>query len=370
MPILELPLPIKPPIQRLTFTGTTDPLSKRINRLNNSSYQSTTYSSVMGVNMTTNEVESQGVYETLSQNRASKQSCHIGVSGWYNLDVIALRRSERGILFDSNPEVALFFDHTFRCILDSENREAFIRNMKISINKWNFDTTINLPKELLKYTLRIAPNFSEACDVDLSPEYEIDVHGKNYKGWLATEERYTFIRNLVLHNKIVTITEDITNTAAFKEIHNLLENNAIEIDTLYVSNVHHYINGEKKSDFLQTVSYLSNEKTLLIDSEDMNGLGLEQRIVRCDELKLPEERLARWFSRPSQTETRGNITLSSHTDTFFEKPVDNKKTAFNYPVVLSITLLVAAGAYIFNQLNQLNQLGDLHQTDEAPQPQP
>ena len=107
----------KPPISRLTFSEKADPLSKKILALDNTSYQSTTYSSLFGVNITSNEIGTKKIYEALSQFKASKNSCHIGVSGWYNLDVIATRRTERGIIFDSNPEVALFFDHTFRCIM-------------------------------------------------------------------------------------------------------------------------------------------------------------------------------------------------------------------------------------------------------------
>ncbi len=393
------PIPMaskKPPISRLNFLGKEDPLSKKFRTLDNFTYQSITYSSVYGVNITSNEIGTQKAYKTLSQVKASKNSCHIGVSGWYNLDVIAIRRTERGIIFDSNPEVALFFDHTFQCIIDSADRETFIRQMKTRVFDFDYNRSY-LSKVPLKHTLRYAPNIK--YDVVL-PENEIDLHAQLSEGWLANEECYQFIRHLVLKNKIVVLTADITHYHVFQRIHHFLENNGICLDTMYISNVHGYISKENQHAFLKTISCLSDEKTLIIDAEfNIREDHLEQRIG-CLNLKEPEKQFERWFSEPSTmseeivspvgsesqlskseivdglldnlsnidtkimvvlTESNNKKVVSSCKNTFFGKQSEKKQAACHYSFVFVMTLLVATSAYLFNQLNQ---------SDMAPQLQP
>lgn len=79
---------------RLTFSEPKDPLSRMIQAKDKRDYRCYTYSSELGIHLTTNELGTEKICETLSQSVAPKKTCHIGVSGWYNLDVIAIRRPE------------------------------------------------------------------------------------------------------------------------------------------------------------------------------------------------------------------------------------------------------------------------------------
>lgn len=390
----NIPITLKPPIERLTILNKQDPLSKKIRELDNLNYSSTSYSSLLGVNITTNEIGVESAFQILSASKAAINTCHIGVSGWYNLDVIATRRSQRGIIFDSNPEVALFFDHTFRTIIDSSDRDTFIEKMEKCIKKYDYD---NLPEsnEDLKYMVVYCANHK--YKENLEPEYELKSHAQNSIGWLANKERYKFIRNLVIQDKIAIITRDITDSKAFKRIQNLLQNNNICVDTIYLSNVPDYIyEKENKHAFLETISYLADEKTLLIDAErNSSRCELTQRVIEYRKLNLPEKQFAHWFSESFKD--IGNKKLSSGAGTFFDKPsegrflatvsqepeifinnnqtnsfdpnisessktneigrdikcqqiLEKKKTGCNnYSVVFIIALLVATSAYFLNQ---------------------
>lgn len=111
--------------------------------------------------------------------------------------------------------------------------------MKARVRTFDYHQQLHTTPEKMIHFIRYSPNILyEGCT---SPEHEIDLHAATREGWLANEDRYQFIRRLVLSNKIVAFTADITHHDSFQEIHQLLQDNGISVDTLYVSNVHNYI---------------------------------------------------------------------------------------------------------------------------------
>lgn len=289
----------------------TDPLSKKIIALDQVGYEPTSYPRTSGVNITTNEAGHREAIQGLAASKAPTNSCHIGVSGWFNLDVIAARQSSRGIIFDSNPDVSLFFDHTFQCIMDSTDRQTFIKRMKDRVSL--YDETDIVQADFMKHAFVIAPNILFPDENE--PSLEINRHAQTPGSWLEKDSSYNFIRNLVGRNKIVVLTQDMMHQEAFTIIRRLLDDNGISIDTLYLSNVHDYVSS-KEQDFLKTFALLSDDNTLLIDSfTHDDGRRLVQQIVCCRDLKSSSDKqYSHFFSeKPALTSEKGFFTTPQAT---------------------------------------------------------
>ena len=67
-------------------------------------------------------------------NNETTETCHIGVSGYYNFDIAILRKSNRIIIFDNNEQQIKFMKQTLKSINISKNREEFINNMMSYLN--------------------------------------------------------------------------------------------------------------------------------------------------------------------------------------------------------------------------------------------
>src|SRR5262249_11199261 len=110
---------------------------------------------------------------------------------------------------------------------------------------------------------RFSPNIkADACiPADEEVEYELSRKGS----WLSTDEGYTYIKKLAAEGKISVITEDIRSEEVFLKISKLLIDNAVVIDTLYVSNIAQYMTAvEDKKKYTDTIRHLFTHETKLI----------------------------------------------------------------------------------------------------------
>lgn len=115
--------------------------------------------------------------------------------------------------------------------------------------------------------------------------------------WLFTDERYHYIRNLALTDKIAVITQSICAYESFLRIRSVLTENAIQIDTIYVSNIGEWIFGEQQTSFIETITALLTEnETILIDAQVKNPQNNEPPSQRCILKKdITPQRLRDWF---------------------------------------------------------------------------
>ncbi|WP_454783638.1 LIC_10091 family protein [Legionella sp. WA2024007413] len=258
--------PTRPAVPRLSLEIVKEnPLSKRLRKLDNTSItHAPKYSE--GVYITTNEERSDVIAELLAEKPNTGGGCHIGFSGWHNLDIMALRRSSYGVICDHNPENAYFLSVTLNNLLKSNNREQFIEKMTRFVNTHDFHRLSKKTESNLDNAIKFSPNFrSDARCSD--PSDEIRDHLQVKTGWLANEERFQFIKFLAHNDKIVLLTEDILATETFIRLKKLLQENAVEIDTLYTSNIGAYMKSpESRVAFLETVQALSESETKIIDA--------------------------------------------------------------------------------------------------------
>jgi len=286
---------VRPPVPRLPIKGIQqDALSKRIRGYDNVDLKEPTGA---GVFINTNEWGENETTLRLKQIDMIQKGCHIGFSGWHNFDIMAQRNSARGIICDLNPENALFLHHVLINLRASKNRLDFIQNIKIYIEAYEIGRLIRLRTDLT-LSISFSPNVKDDPIYANWTHYadEVDVELKRETSWLFYDERFEHIKKLAMTDKIALITENILASKTFVQIANLLRDNAEQIDTVYISNIAHYIADKDQESFIKTIQALSsNKETILIDA--INGKyasgDLVQRVTQVG--VLPQLSLQQLF---------------------------------------------------------------------------
>lgn len=227
--------------------------------------------------------------EKILKEYQTVEGCHIGVSGYYNFDIAVFRKSNRIIIFDNNNQQITFMKQTLKCINISKTREQFINNMMSYLNIKYQEHSIFLNEK--KYThgkskidgMFFMINISEddsykdlklPDDVGTEAINEI-IYELGRKGsWLYNDDSYNYIRKLALKDHIAIFCEDIISVDTFKRIGNILNNNNVFVDTLYLTNVKGFLEYNDKLLYDQSVKYLSSNKTLIIENKNVLNITI------------------------------------------------------------------------------------------------
>lgn len=231
-----------------------------------------------GVYITTNESNLPAVRKILLNTPKVSESCHIGFSGWYNFDIMALRESAYGLICDFNPENKIFLEKTLELLKSSQTREIFVKAIRQYIQSTPIRFEFNVGDE------------SSAQDSDEEVRNELTREGS----WLSNDKGFEHIKTLAKQDKIAVITQNICNSHQFQKIAKIYQDNGISIDTLYLSNIWSPVSmeGEKaKKSYLSTVHYLIKPNTKIINC--ISG-DLQQRIFLGKDLQ-GHETDERWF---------------------------------------------------------------------------
>ncbi len=232
----------------------------------------------------------QGLSQT--QNKLQEYSgsleLYLGTSGFHNFDMLCVLRSKLCILFDYNVNQTMFMEQTLKIIRNNTNRFDFVRNMANYLmilrnisnkeasrlyKEHGFRNMIKVSNLLNESCIRFYPNLSEdpsyynnmLCEDEIDEvKYELTRNGS----WLSTDDNYSFIRSLVLDNKITIMCADIQNTSAFL---NMFPN------IIYLSNIANYI--DNKESYIMTLKMFNpNSIVIWTDSED----SLKQKITTVE----------------------------------------------------------------------------------------
>ncbi len=257
-----------------------DPLSKRLRRLDNAEILRPVITDMIYINTNENNVEK--TFQSLSTIPMILQGGHIGFSGLCNFAIIAKRKSSRAVICDKNPENALFLYHVLRILRASRDPHHFINTLTDYIKDVDANE-LNHCLELTPELINFGPNLSDnKLYQNLSgPADEIALELRRKFSWLSSPESYNHLKNLAMQDKIAVITLDICATETLKKVYELLKDNNIQVDTLYISNISDWM--EKDTDkvaFTQTVkTLLSDNDTILIDAPQNN-----QRVTQAKEI--------------------------------------------------------------------------------------
>lgn len=208
---------------------------------------------VNGIYITTNETNLSDATRFLREHprpSAEIQTIHIGCATWHNFDIMCERQSSYGLIVDFNPENAKFIEKTIEIINASESRDLFKQNMIAHLNSLKGkarDLFFHWDQQGL---------LTDRIEKELSRE----------GSWLQTEESYLFIKRMVSRERVIAITEDITNFENFSSIRKFLDRSDIVIDTLYLSNVGNFMRTDQdKTSFESSVKSLLNNNTIFIN---------------------------------------------------------------------------------------------------------
>ncbi len=228
-----------------------DPISEGLAGFNNSKVKG----QINGIYITTNETNLEGARQLFKERPRPEDgisTIHIGCATWHNLDMICTRRSTYGLIIDFNPKNAEFIKKTIDLIGFSESRDAFKQAMIMHLNSLE-----GKEKELFFH-----------ADQKGLPTDRIEMELLREGSWLQSEENYLFIKQqLVAKDRLIAITEDITNFENFAKIRKFLDSNNIVIDTLYLSNICNFMRTPSdKNAFMKSTKHLLNADTIFINS--------------------------------------------------------------------------------------------------------
>lgn len=222
-------------------------------------------------------------------NDDTNETCNIGVSGYYNFDISVFGKWDRIIIFDNNEQQIKFMKQTLKIINISSNREQFINNMMSYLNIKYQEHSILLNEKQLDFKKTKCYGMYFMINISEDDSYK-DLKYDDYPGteaiseiiyelgrkgsWLFSDDSYNYIRKLVIKDYISIFCEDITSVDIFKRIGNILKNNNIYVDTLYLTNVKGYLENDDKLLYDQSVKYLSNNKTLIIENKKILNITI------------------------------------------------------------------------------------------------
>jgi hypothetical protein len=191
------------------------------------------HGNIHGVYIFTNEIPlSEQDIEILNGYKKEKDlsnRCHVGCGAFYNFDLICLRKSTYGLLFDFNQNNKKFIELALALIEQANTREEFVEQLI----------------EVIK------PNHYEGYD-DPITRLKAELHRK--ESWLGSPENYLYIKGLAEKKLISAMTQDINNAADFRKMVSHLEALGIEIDSLYLSNIYAYVERKNFYDFLSALT--------------------------------------------------------------------------------------------------------------------
>lgn len=215
-----------------------DAISRRLETFTDKSIASDSFDDGR-VYIVTNEAGSKNVSEFFRKNLPLRNGrCHIGFSSLHNFNIMAQRRSDRGVIIDINPINSEFLRYVLQLLCkEGITRQEFCR----------------LLPQFFEDRQYLHPDVREVLDQQLTSPHS----------WLSTDCSFQHIRRLALRGRIALITANICDTRMSEKIRQLF--NSRLVDTIYLSNISFFINTEKeRQDFLITLDNFSSPSTLVV----------------------------------------------------------------------------------------------------------
>ncbi len=196
-------------------------------------------------------------------NLVPENGAHIGCSGWHNLDIIAHRRSNFGLIADLNPGNRDLIVLTKEIILKSTSREDFVRLMGETLT----NGSLNLAEH--GHTQTIA----ERIHAQLTDP----------QSWLGDDNSFAYIAKMFREDRILAIATDLTNVDSFKKIRTIFDRYKFVVDTLYLCNVRYFLRDRQQEDFAVAMNQLLQPSTYVIHCPEVvpSLEGVSLPLVKC-----------------------------------------------------------------------------------------
>ncbi len=187
-----------------------------------------------------------------------------------------------------------------------KDRLAFVDNITQYMEKYRYigPRTNNRKKyfgEIRPKSLKFCYNVSDTHPYTIEEGHfsvmdEVGLEFKRETSWLYTDDRYEYLRELAVQDKIVVITESICETSTFTAICKILRDNMLQLDTVYISNIAAWMfSHDDQNSFLSTIRQLIfDQQTLVIDAyRERNKSSPIQRCILASD--LTDVGMENWF---------------------------------------------------------------------------
>jgi len=242
----------------MTIDGSLDNISMRPQRDRILSFQTLAILNDQGAIpsspfLQTNEAVYPHTYDYLAMTRKQEvPTMHVGVSGLQNLDMIAARRSNFGVLIDINPNMqkVMKIARDICCSKPKVSRQDFVSTF---INQTSTD--LELWDDEAKKEFQIS-NFRRQAETSWS--------------WLSSDDSYDHVRALFLENRIISINLDFSNVEYVERIARWAQQNSVAIDTVYISNIFEW-NMSENAKKLVSLARVGQRDTIILSSYGLEG---------------------------------------------------------------------------------------------------
>lgn len=215
----------------------------------------------------------ENIQRTILRSEAYQGHLYAGTAGSVNIDYIAATKAPGAILYDVNPWQKLFWDQFFEVMAMHDNPDDFAWAME----HFAADFYLDLSKEFDVAAVRQSQldNGQPAIDIN-APEidkygyyvsdYSSPFRGDGYKNfglnfrtaaghpdtgwsygrsselnWMRDMNLYGHLHQLAKERAIGSVTLDISDEAACKELSEALQRRSLKVGFLYTSNIGHYM---------------------------------------------------------------------------------------------------------------------------------
>ncbi len=221
------------------------------------------------------EAHHDSIVETLKKAAPAKEGgTHVGVAGFFNLDLIAARRSKAAVLCDINPMQEALWELVAISLHWSENRQDFVHNIK------DFLPAFGQPHS------RFSPDASGQYDRTII-QNRLDAELSRPASWLSSDASFAHVKSLFAEHKVGFLRLDLTDPKKTAELRNALHAKHLHIDSFYPSNVVHFLLGAKNyydqsnsramDGFITSVDTLCGNTTHVIDASRAVDLPMQPK---------------------------------------------------------------------------------------------
>lgn len=200
--------------------------------------------------LTTNERSATKVFKNLVGHEGSNR-VHIGCSGWQNFDLISNLKSNYAIIVDIAKSTRMIYQVTEQEIKTADNRQDFLEKVATVFQK--------MP-------IAISVGSKHFYREDIAKELILELNKPN--SWLASDEKFEFIKKMFAEKRIVFLGVDFKETPIFSKINQVIRDNGLSLDTLYLSNVIDWLEQSDRRSFFDSINAVVNEDTQVIYSPD------------------------------------------------------------------------------------------------------
>ncbi len=147
---------------------------------------------------------------------------HIGFGFWFNLDLIAQRKSDYVVIFDIDPTLAQFYYCLSLALRQSISRIDFLELFIVILRRYNLVKSI--------HAINNEQHLRSSLTSFLTAE----------GSWLNSVENYQFVKKIFVDERIIFSLFNISDSSKQQQVFIWLSNNRhrFSLDTLYLTNIY------------------------------------------------------------------------------------------------------------------------------------